>query len=63
MVILTGINISDRLRIEQKMAHQCEFYEAILNQLPVDIAVFESAHRYLYANPASISNAGGGSKP
>ncbi|TPG71703.1 response regulator [Hymenobacter nivis] len=57
MVMLTGIDISERLRIEQKMAHQREFYEAILNQLPVDIAVFDPAHRYLYANPASIADA------
>ncbi|MGI4883784.1 MAG: PAS domain-containing protein [Janthinobacterium lividum] len=32
MVILSGVDITDRLRVEQKMAHQREFYEAIQHE-------------------------------
>ena len=33
-----------------------EFYESILNNIPTDIVVFDSEHRYLFANPGAIKN-------
>jgi len=36
------------------LEQQRVFYENILNNLPIDIAVFSSDHRYLYVNPTAI---------
>ncbi|WP_158798459.1 ATP-binding protein [Pedobacter sp. L105] len=33
-----------------------EFYESILNNIPTDIVVFDSDHRYLFVNPGAIKN-------
>ena len=33
-----------------------EFYESILNNIPSDIVVFDSEHKYLFANPGAIKN-------
>ncbi len=35
---------------------QRKFYEQILNNIPSDVAVFDSDHRYLYVNPKALSN-------
>jgi len=35
---------------------QKDFYENILNSIPVDIAVFDKNHKYLFANPKAINN-------
>lgn len=51
-------NITARRHAEQQLAQQRTFYETILNLLPVDIAVFDAEHRYLFANPSSISDPG-----
>ncbi|MFD1466978.1 response regulator [Hymenobacter caeli] len=56
VVVISGVDITDRLRVEQKMVQQREFYETILNELPVDIAVFDAGQRYLFANPASFAD-------
>ena len=55
-VIGSGIDISARRVAEQQMARQQEFYESVLNYLPVDVAVFDANHRYLFVNPSSFSN-------
>jgi PAS domain S-box-containing protein len=55
-VIGSGIDITARKQAEELMAHQQEFYESILNYLPVDIAVFDAGHRHLFVNPSSISD-------
>ncbi|MFC6225840.1 PAS domain S-box protein [Hymenobacter artigasi] len=54
LVISSGIDITDRKQAEEKMARQQEFYESILNLLPVEVAVFDASHHYLFVNPASI---------
>lgn len=36
--------------------HQKKFHEDILNKIPVDIAVFDQNHRYLFVNPTAIKN-------
>lgn len=33
-----------------------EFYESILNNIPVDIAVFNKNHQYLFVNPIAVQN-------
>jgi PAS domain S-box-containing protein len=56
LVICSGIDITERKQAEEKMARQQEFYESILNLLPVDVAVFDAEHRFLFVNPSSISD-------
>ncbi|MDO7877462.1 PAS domain-containing protein [Hymenobacter sp. ASUV-10] len=55
-MIGTGIDITDRKLVEAKVAQQQEFYESILNFLPVDVAVFDSQHRYVFVNPSAIAD-------
>jgi signal transduction histidine kinase len=44
-----------RIREERsKIDHQRDFYEKILNTLPIDIAVFDVDHKYLFVNPGAI---------
>jgi PAS domain S-box-containing protein len=52
----TGLDITDRKEIEAKIAQQQNFYESILNFLPVDVAVFDAQHRYLFVNPSAIAD-------
>ena len=40
----------------KKMAASKEFYEKILNKIPIDIAVFDKAHKYMFVNEAAIKN-------
>jgi PAS domain S-box-containing protein len=55
-VISSGVDITERKQAEEKIAKQREFYESILGLLPVDIAVFDADHRFVYVNPSSISD-------
>ena len=55
-VVATSLDITEHRRAEQLLARQREFYEAILDLLPFDVAVFDAGHRYLYANPATIAD-------
>ncbi|MBO2009824.1 PAS domain-containing hybrid sensor histidine kinase/response regulator [Hymenobacter negativus] len=55
-LIGSGIDITASKQAEEQMARQQEFYESILNYLPVDIAVFDAEHRHLFINPSSISD-------
>ncbi|MBC6612955.1 PAS domain-containing protein [Hymenobacter sp. BT507] len=41
---------------ERRLQQQREFYETVLNLLPVDVAVFDPEHRYLFLNPAAIAS-------
>ena len=43
-------------QLNQKLDEQKVFYEFILDNLPADLAVFDSQHRYLYVNPAGIKD-------
>ncbi|MDO7851321.1 PAS domain S-box protein [Hymenobacter convexus] len=56
LIICSGIDITERKQGEEKMVAQQEFYESVLNLLPVDIAVFDAEHRFLFVNPSSISD-------
>jgi PAS domain S-box-containing protein len=46
-------NITARREAEQKLTQQREFYETILDQLPVGVAALDAEHRYLFANPTA----------
>ncbi|QKG58019.1 response regulator [Hymenobacter sp. BRD128] len=43
---------------EQRLAEQHEFYEAILNALAVEVAVFDPEQRFRFANTKAIKNVG-----
>jgi PAS domain S-box-containing protein len=47
-------DITDKINADKKLDEQRKFYEEILDNIPADIAVFDSAHRYLYVNPMAI---------
>jgi PAS domain S-box-containing protein len=49
-------DITEFVEGEQKLKQQKDFYETILNNLPTDVVVFDSQHRYLYLNPVAIKN-------
>ena len=49
-------DITDKINVEQKLEDQRIFYEQILDNIPSDIAVFDSEHRYLYVNPKGIKD-------
>ncbi len=49
-------DITDRKRATEELDKQKEFYENILNNIPTDIAVFDSNHKYLFVNPSAIRN-------
>jgi PAS domain S-box-containing protein len=56
LVIGSGTDITASKQAEQEIARQQEFYESILNLLPVDVAVFDAEHRFLFVNPSSVSD-------
>jgi PAS domain S-box-containing protein len=49
-------DITEKMMIHQKVEEQKNFYESILNNIPVDIAVFNKEHQYLFVNPIAVSN-------
>jgi two-component sensor histidine kinase len=42
--------------VNNRVDDQKKFYEAILNNLPVDIAIFNYDHKYLYINSKAVKN-------
>ncbi|MFN6039970.1 MAG: PAS domain S-box protein, partial [Bacteroidota bacterium] len=49
-------DITEKMLIHQRVEEQKILYETILNNIPVDIAVFNEKHQYLFINPIAISN-------
>ncbi|GAB3239499.1 hypothetical protein GCM10027346_32840 [Hymenobacter seoulensis] len=47
-------DITTLKQAEKQLVDQREFYETVLNQLPADVAVFDTEHRYRFVNPAAI---------
>nr|GFB33432.1 hypothetical protein [Tanacetum cinerariifolium] len=39
-----------------RLAEQREFYETILDELPIDVAAFDSEHRYRFVNTSGIAD-------
>lgn len=50
------VDVTEKVLKEQKVEEQRTFYEKILNNLPLDIAVFNEKHEYLFVNPLGIKN-------
>ncbi len=48
--------ITDTYFLNKKIEQQKQFYEDVLNSLPVDVAVFNPNHRYLFVNKMAIPN-------
>ena len=44
------------VHVNNRAEDQKKFYEAILNNIPVDIAIFNEEHKYLYLNPVAVRN-------
>ncbi len=44
------------VNVNTRAEDQKKFYEAILNNIPVDIAIFNEDHKYLYLNPIAVTN-------
>jgi len=58
LVSVSGI-IKENTRlvhINNRAEDQKKFYEAILNNIPVDIAIFNHEHKYMYFNPVAVVN-------
>ncbi len=49
-IVLNSRDITDRKEAEQESKKLQAFYETILNKIPTEIAVFDSKHRYMFAN-------------
>lgn len=53
-IISFSKDITERKRAADVLNQQKEFYENILNNIPSDIAVFNTKNEYLFVNPAAI---------
>ncbi len=49
-------DISDKKTSERELSKQKKFYERILNNMPGDIAAFDTNHKYLFLNPEAVRN-------
>lgn len=56
LIIAYATDITEIKNAEEKIVELKLFYENILNNIPVDIAVFDEQHRYLFLNKEAISN-------
>lgn len=50
------VQLESAIRQRAEIDRQKLFYEQILNNIPADIAVFDTSHRYLFVNPNGIKN-------
>lgn len=55
-ILTVNKNEEELIRLRDEMKEQKEFYEFILNNLPADIAVFDTKHNYVFINPKGIAN-------
>lgn len=55
-IIGSAEDITKLRQKNQELARQKEFYEAILNHLPSDVAVYDDQLRYIFVNPAAVSD-------
>ena len=49
-------DITEYVHAQDKLIQQKEFYEKILDRLPIGVAVFDKNYKYTYLNPSSIKN-------
>jgi len=52
----TSQDITEQKNAEEEIINQREFTEDILNNLPADVAVFDSRHNYIFLNPQAVKN-------
>jgi PAS domain S-box-containing protein len=50
------VDISEKQTALEEMDEQKKYYESFLNLLPIDLAVFDTQHRYQYVNPVAIKS-------
>ncbi len=55
-LVVTYYDINTQKQAQVQIEKQKTFYETILNQLPNDIAVYDSERRYQFVNPKAIKN-------
>lgn len=55
-IISFSNDISERKNAEEALKKQKQFYEDILNNIPSDIAVYNTDSEYLFVNPAAIKD-------
>ena len=53
---LTLLEISSLQKELKQLRSEKEFYETILNEIPADIVVFDSEHKYIFASSGAIKN-------
>ncbi|WP_266205705.1 PAS domain S-box protein [Pontibacter kalidii] len=56
LVIGSAEDVTQLRRQSHELFHQKEFYEAILNHIPSDVAVYNNRLQYLFVNPAAIGD-------
>ncbi|MFN5627850.1 MAG: PAS domain S-box protein [Bacteroidota bacterium] len=56
LIIAYATDITEIKKAEERILELKLFYENILNNIPVDIAVFDEQHKYLFLNKEAISN-------
>jgi len=56
-IVINSRDITERKKAREEVQKLKEFYEKILNEIPADLVVFDSNHKYLFINPLSIKNA------
>ncbi len=54
--IITLRNVTEMRKIQNQIKNQKEFYENILANIPADLAIFDSAHRYVFLNNKAIQD-------
>jgi PAS domain S-box-containing protein len=59
--VISDVSLQEKSKLEQerlfkKISSLKEFYEKVLNTIPVDIAVFDKNHKYKFVNPSGIRN-------
>ena len=51
-----GFDVTEKIKANVIIEEQRAFYETILDSIPVDIAVFDTQHHYLFVNPIAVKN-------
>lgn len=54
--IITLRDVTEIRKIQNEIKNQKEFYENILANIPADIAIFDSEHRYVFLNDKAIQD-------
>lgn len=54
--VITLRDVTEIRKIQNEIKNQKEFYENILANIPADLAIFDSEHRYVFLNDKAIQN-------